>query len=61
MTNLRRKIVDIRLNLGVLEVQLQTKPTTDRNKMLVLEILEKKLTKKLLFVALRFNRLLIVV
>lgn len=55
---MKHKLHDVRLNIGVMQVQLETKPSTDRNKMLVLELLEKKLAKKLFFTCWGFKRLL---
>lgn len=55
---LRFKLHNVRLNVEVLHVQLETKPSTDRNRLLVLELLQKKLAKKLFFAGLRFNWLL---
>lgn len=40
-----------------MEVEAEARPTTDKNKLLVLEILQKKLAKKLGIVCLRFNTL----
>lgn len=52
---LRKKMHDVGLNVGLLEMEGESKVNVDRNKLLVLEILHKKLSKKYGIASLKFK------